>query len=76
MGRQAIRTTFDGRSQVCDVTKILMTSLKTAKKRQQLHMRYMKGLLAFCLYPLEENIVNKSCFPSIFQVHTVLTSIS
>ena len=36
----------------------------------------MRGLGAFCFHPLEEKIVNKSCFPSIFQVQTVFTPIS
>ena len=76
MGRQAIRTMFDGRSQVCDITKILMRSLKTAKKRQQLHTWEVRGLVAFCFYPPEEKIVSKLCFLSIFQVQTVLTPIS
>ena len=54
-----------------------MTSLKSAKqRRQQLHARDVKGLIVFCFYPLEEKIVNKSCFPSIFKVQTVFTSIS
>ena len=54
-----------------------MTSLKSAKKcRQQLHARDVKGLVAFCFYPLKENMVNKSCFPSIFQVQTMFTPIS
>ena len=50
-----------------------MTSLKSAKKRrQQLHARDVGGLVAFCFYPLKEKIANNSCFPSIFQVQTVL----
>ena len=56
-----------------------MTSLKSVKKRrQQLHARDVKGLIAFCFYPLKEEIVNKSCFPStcIFKVQTVFTPIS
>ena len=54
-----------------------MTSLKTAKKRrQQLHARDVRGFVAFCFYPLDEKIVNKSCFPSIFQVQTMFTPLS
>ena len=54
-----------------------MTSLKSAKKRrQQLHARDVRGLVAFCFYPLEEKMVNTSCFPSIFHVQTVFTPIS
>ena len=54
-----------------------MMSLKSAKKRhQQLHMHDLRGLVAFCFYPLEEKIVNKSCFPSIFKVQTVFTPVS
>ena len=46
-----------------------MTSLKSAKKRrQQLHARDVRGLVAFCFYPLEEKMVNISCFPSFFRV--------
>ena len=58
---QAIRTTFDGRSQVWDV----MTSLKSAKKRRHtFHARDVRGLTGFSFYPLEEQIANKS---SIFR---------
>ena len=32
--------------------------------------------MRFCFYFLEVKIVNKSCFPSIFQVQTVFTPIS
>ena len=72
MSMPAIRMTFNGRSQVFDVTK-----LESVKKHcQQLHARDARGLVAFCFYPLEEKIVNKSCFQSIFQVQTVFTSIS
>ena len=54
-----------------------MTSLKSAKKRRQRpHARDVRGLAAFCFYPLEEKMDNKSCFPSIFQVQTVFTLIS
>ena len=53
-----------------------MTSLKSVRKRrQQLHARDVRGLVAFCFYPLEEKIVNTSCFPSIFKVQTALTPI-
>ena len=46
-----------------------MTSPKSVKKRrQQLQACDVRGLVAFCFYPLEEKIVNKSCFQSIFQV--------
>ena len=77
MDRQAKGTTFDGRSQVCDVTKTLLTSLKyVRKRRQQLNARVVGGLAAFCFYPLEEKIVNKSCLPSIFMVQTVFPPIS
>ena len=54
-----------------------MTSPKLVRKRlQQLHARDVSGLVAFCFYPLEEKIVNKSCFQSIFQVQTVFPPIS
>ena len=54
-----------------------MTSLKLAKKcRQQLQARDVRGLGAFCFYPLEEKVVNRSCFPSIFQVQTMFTPIA
>ena len=54
-----------------------MTSLKSAKqRRQQLHARDVRVLVAFCFYPLEEKIVDKSCFPSIFSVQTGFTPIS
>ena len=53
-----------------DVTK------NRLKRRQQLHARDVRGLVAFCFYPLEEKIVNKSCFQSIFQVQTVFSPIS
>ena len=53
-----------------------MTSLKSVKKRrQQLHARDVRGLVAF-FCPLEEKIVNKSCLPSTFEVQTVFTPIS
>ena len=45
-----------------------MTSLEPVRKRRQiLHARDMKGLIAFCFCPLEEEIVNKLCFPSIYK---------
>ena len=48
MDRHAISTMFDGRSQVCDVTKILVTSLKSVRKRrQQFHTRDVTGVVAF-----------------------------
>ena len=51
-----------------------MTSVKSVKKRrQQLHAHDVRGLVAFCFYPLEEKIVNKSFFPSIFEVQSVFT---
>ena len=54
-----------------------MTSLKSVqKRRQQLHARDVRGLVAFCFYPLDEIIVNKSCFLSIFKVQTIFTPIS
>ena len=43
---------------------------------KQLHARDVRGLAAFCFQPLEEKIVNKSCFLSIFHVQTVFTPIS
>ena len=46
------------------------------KRRQQFHARDVRGLVAICFYPLEEKIVNKSCFPSIFKVQTLFTPIS
>ena len=39
-------------------------------------MRDVRGLVAFCFYPLEVKMVNISCFPSIFQVQTLFTPIS
>ena len=49
-----------------------MTSLKSVRKRgQQLQARDVIGLVAFCFYPLEEKIINKSCFLFIFKVQTV-----
>ena len=54
-----------------------MTSLKLVRKRrQQLNTRGVRDIAAFCFCPLEEKIVNKLCFPSIFQVQTVLTPFS
>ena len=54
-----------------------MTSLKSVRKRRnQTHARDMRGLAAFCSSPLEDKIVNKSCFPSIFKVQTMFTPIS
>ena len=54
-----------------------MTSPKSVRKRrQQLHARDVRGLAAFCFCPLEEKIVNRSCFPSIFKVQTEFTPIS
>ena len=54
-----------------------MTSLKSVKKRcQQLHAHNVRGLVLLCFYPLDEKIVNKSCFPSIFKVQTAFTLIS
>ena len=56
---------------------MLMTSLKSVRKRrQQLHARDMRGLVAFWFCPLEGQIVNKSCFRSIFTVQTMFTPIS
>ena len=47
-----------------------MTSPKSVKKRrQQLHARDVRGLIAICFYPLEDKIVIKSRFQSIFKVH-------
>ena len=43
-----------------------MTSPKSVKKRrQQIHARDVRGLVAFCFYPLEET-VNKSCHFSVY----------
>ena len=54
-----------------------MTSLKSVRKRRkQFNARDVRGLVEFCFYPLEEKRVNKSCFPSIFDVKTVFTPIS
>ena len=54
-----------------------MTSPKSVRKRRkQLHARDVRGLVAFCFYPLEGKIVNKSRFQSIFQVQTTFTPIS
>ena len=44
-----------------------MMSLKSVRIcRQQLHVRDVRGLVAFYFCPLEEKIV-KSCFQSIFE---------
>ena len=43
------------------------------KRRTQLHARDVRGLGAFYFCPLEEKIVNKSCFPSILK-HCVYTN--
>ena len=72
--RQAIRMMFDGRAQVCDITT-LMTLLKLVRKRRQ-QLCEVRSLVAFCFCPLEEKIVNKSCFLSIFKVQTIFTPIS
>ena len=54
-----------------------MTLPKSVKKRrQQLNARDVRGLVALCFYPLEEQKVNKSCLQSIFQVQTMFTPIS
>ena len=54
-----------------------MTSPKSVeKRRQQLHARDVRDLIAICFYPLADKIVNKSCFLSIFKVQTVFTPIS
>ena len=54
-----------------------MTSLKLVGKHcQPLHAGDVKGLVAFCFCPLEQKIVNKSCFLSIFKVQTQFTPIS
>ena len=42
-----------------DVAKIGLNR----KCRQQLHVRDVSSLAAFCFCPLEEKIVNKLCFP-------------
>ena len=75
MGKQAIRTTFDGKSRLWR-HQILMTSLKSVRKRRkQLYARDVRGLVAIRFCPLDKK-VNKSCFPSIFNVQTVFTPIS
>ena len=76
MVRKATKTTFDGRSQVCDVTYFNDVTKTVRKRRQQLHARIVRGFVAFCVCPLEEKLVNKSCFSSIFEVQTVSTPIS
>ena len=54
-----------------------MISPKSIEKcRQQLHARDVRGLVAICFYLLEDKIVNKSSFPSIFKVQTVFSPIS
>ena len=54
-----------------------MTSLNSAKKRrQELHALDVRGLAAFCFRPLEEKIVNESCFSSNFKVQTTFAPIS
>ena len=54
-----------------------MTSLKSVGKRcQKLHAHNVRGLVAFCFWPLEVKIVNKLCFPTIFKVQTMFTPIS
>ena len=45
----------------------MMSQKLVRKRRQQLHARDMTGLVAFCFYPLEEGIVNESCFLSILR---------
>ena len=76
MDRPAIRTTSVGRSDLWR-HQTLMTSLKLVRKRRQkLHARDLRGLVAFCFWPLEVKIVNKSCFMTISKVQTVLTPIS
>ena len=62
MDRQAIGTTVDGRSRLLH-HQILMTSLKLfRKRRQQLHARDLRCLVAFYFCPLEEKIVNNRVF--------------
>ena len=54
-----------------------MTSLKSVRKRrQQLQVHDMRGLVAICFCPLEVKIVIKSYFPSIFKVKTLFPPIS
>ena len=54
-----------------------MTSLKSdRKRRQQLHARDVRSLVAFRFCPLGEIIVNKSLFPPIFKVPTQFKPIS
>ena len=53
-----------------------MTLLKSVRKRrQQLHASNVRGLVAFCFCPLEDQIVNKLCFLSIFKAQTAFTPI-
>ena len=76
MDRQAIRTIWQ-QITVLWRHQTLMTSLKSIRKRrQQLRARDVKSLAAFCFCPLDEKVVNKSCFPSIFTVQIVFQPIS
>ena len=53
-----------------DVTKTVR------KRRQQLHAREVRGLVAFCFHQLEDKIAKNSCFPSNFKMQTMFTPIS
>ena len=46
-----------------------------SKRCHQLHARDVRGRAAFCFCPLEDKIVHKLCFTSIFMVQTVFTPI-
>ena len=53
-----------------------MTSLKSVQKRhQQLHAGEVRSLVLFRSDPLDEIIVNKLCFLSIFKVKNAFTPI-
>ena len=73
MDMSAIRTTFNGVRRCLtspnfnDVTKFgqEMSSATSRARRERL----------CCFHPLEEKIVNKSCFQSIFQVQTAFTPV-
>ena len=53
-----------------DVTKIGKKNVGSKFTRD------VRGLVSYCFCPLEEKVVNKSCFTSIFKVQTVFTPIT
>ena len=54
-----------------------MMSLKSAKKRrQQLHTRDVRGLVAFCFYPLEKKKSQQIVFAVYFSGANCVTRIS